>query len=59
MYQDQVNKYIEEYVPECILTKTEKDYVQQHKNVLRIMRHIPKIKINFVYDYYDNSNSKY
>ena len=54
IYQDQVNKNIGEYVLENKLTKTEKNYIQQHKNDIRIMRHTPKIKINQMYA--DNDN---
>ena len=56
IYQDQVNKNIGEYVPENNLTKTEKNYIQQHKDKIRITRHTPKIKINQIYAGYVNNS---
>ena len=55
IYQDQVNKNIGEYVTENKLTNTEKNYIQQHKDNIRIMHHTPKVKINQVYT--DDNNS--
>ena len=42
IYNDQINKKVGEYIPECNLTDTEKNFIEQNKDKIRFMRKIPK-----------------